>query len=149
MKSGLTDAPRPAWTNRPRSVRVRSGSFRLRPESRHASSTAAQRIAASASDELPLEGRQAYLDLNHALGLPSEGVDGPPDGDREGFDPDDSFELANEEGANCGGGSLGGLLGPLRQLSYWTMTKRARTVGESGMHDFVKALQGAAYARIN
>ena len=39
----------------------------------------------------------------------------------------------------AGGGLLGGILGPLRQLSYWTMKKRARSIGESGMHDFVAA----------
>ena len=42
-----------------------------------------------------------------------------------------------------GGINLGGLLGPLRQLSYWTMKKRARTIGEGGMHDFLKDLQNA------
>lgn len=99
----------------------------------------------SSPDELPEHVKRAYLDLNEALGLRSGGVDAPPDADREGFDPDASFEAANEEGpASFGGGfDLGGLLGPLRQLSYWTMKKRARTIGEGGMHDFLKKLQTA------
>jgi hypothetical protein len=104
----------------------------------------------SSPDELPDHVRKAYLDLNEALGLKSDGVDAPPDADREGFDPEDSFEAGNEAGnadgpASFGGGGidLGGLLGPLRQLSYWTMKKRARTIGEGGMHDFLKNLQTA------
>jgi hypothetical protein len=95
-------------------------------------------------DELPPNVVQAYLDLNDALGLKSEGVSAPPDADREDFDPEDSYEAANEESASFGGGiNLGGLLGPLRQLSYWTMKKRARTIGEIGLHDFLKAMQTA------
>ncbi|CCD95601.1 conserved hypothetical protein [Bradyrhizobium sp. ORS 375] len=99
----------------------------------------------SAPDELPDHVRKAYLDLNDALGLKSEGVDAPPDADRQGFDPDSSFEAGNEQPASFGGGitNLGGLLGPLRQLSYWTMKKRARTIGEGGMHAFLKTLQTA------
>src|SRR5208282_3334999 len=88
--------------------------------------------------------RQAYLDLNHSLGLSSGGLGAPPDADREAFDPDESFEAANEESASFGGGvNLGGLLGPLRQLSYWTMKKRARAIGEGGMHEFLNELQTA------
>jgi hypothetical protein len=103
----------------------------------------------SRPDELPDHVKQAYLDLNDALGLGSEGVDAPPDADRQGFDPEDSFEAANEQPASFGGGGidLGGLLGPLRQLSYWTMKKRARTIGEGGMHDFLKNLQSATAER--
>ena len=92
---------------------------------------------------LPSEVRRAYLDLNEALGLKSGGVSAPPDADREGFDPEESYQAANEDGANFGELNLGGILGPLRQLSYWTMKKRARAVGEGGMHEFLKALQRA------
>ncbi len=94
-------------------------------------------------DTLPPEVCQAYLDLNAALGLQSGGVSAPPDADREGFDPEESYQAANEDGANFGELNLGGILGPLRQLSYWTMKKRARTVGEGGMHEFLKELQRA------
>ena len=94
-------------------------------------------------DTLPDKVRQAYLDLDSALGLHSDGVSAPPDADREGFDPEESYQAGNEDGANFGEVSLGGLLGPLRQLSYWTMKKRARTVGEGGMHEFLRALQSA------
>jgi hypothetical protein len=101
----------------------------------------------SAPDELPPHIKQAYSDLNEALGLKSEGVSGPPDGDREEFDPEESYQAGNEKSSSFGGGfNLGGLLGPLRQLSFWTMKSRARTIGESGMHDFLKALQDATAA---
>src|SRR5450631_1021330 len=107
----------------------------------------------SSPEELPPHIKKAYLDLNDALGLKSEGVDAPPDADREGFDPEDSYEAGNEQPASFGGGiNLGGLLGPLRQLSYWTMKKRARTIGEGGMHDFLKKMQTAtvdSHARIH
>jgi hypothetical protein len=102
----------------------------------------------AAPDQLPPHVRQAYLDLNNALGLKSEGVDAPPDADRQDFDPQDSLEAANEEGASFGEDiNLGGILGPLRQLSYWTMKKRARTVGEGGMHNFLKELQQGTAAQ--
>jgi len=102
----------------------------------------------AAPDQLPPHVHQAYLDLNNALGLKSEGVNAPPDADRQGFDPQDSFEGANEEGASFGDGlNLGGILGPLRQLSYWMMKKRARTVGEGGMHNFLKELQQTTAAQ--
>jgi hypothetical protein len=89
--------------------------------------------------------REAYLQLNEALGLGTDGVDGPPDADREGFDPEDGFEGGDLP--DFAGFSLGGVLGPLRQLSYWTMKKRARSIGEGGMHRFLNALQAATAAR--
>jgi hypothetical protein len=104
----------------------------------------------SAPDELPENVKKAYLDLNDALGLKSEGVDAPPDADREGFDPEASFDAARDAGSFDGGiFDFGGLFGPLRQLSYWTMKKRARTIGEGGMHVFLKDLQNATAARIH
>jgi hypothetical protein len=102
----------------------------------------AQRNLAPAS--LPATVRQAYLDLNAALGLRSEGVAAPPDADREQFNPDDAFDAGNQDDIAFGGLNLGGILGPLRQLSYWTMKKRARTIGEGGMHDFLLYAQTAS-----
>jgi len=102
-----------------------------------------------APDELSPQVRQAYLDLNQALGLGSDGVAGPPDADREAFDPEASFEAANEAAASFGGLNLGSLLEPLRGLSYWTMKKRGRSVGEGGMHAFLKDLENASSARVH
>jgi hypothetical protein len=102
-----------------------------------------------APEELSPQVRQAYVDLNQALGLGSAGVTGPPDADREAFDPDAAFEAANEAGAAFGGINLGSLLEPLRGLSYWTMKKRARSIGEGGMHSFLTDLQNATPARVH
>jgi hypothetical protein len=96
-------------------------------------------------DTLPDSVRQAYLDLNKALGLASGGgLSAPPDADREPFDPEDAYQAGNEEGANFGDfNPFSGILGVLRQLSYFKMKNRARTVGEVGMHQFLKDLQTA------
>jgi pimeloyl-ACP methyl ester carboxylesterase len=47
---------------------------------------------------------------------------------------------AQAQAAGFGGINWGGLLSPLRQLSFWTMKKRARTIGEQGMHSFLTQL---------
>jgi hypothetical protein len=113
-----------------------------RPEIRSPLETIFNEARRNMSPEtLPTSVRQAYLDLNNALGLESGGVSAPPDADREGFDPEESYQAGNEERADFGSFGLGGILGPLGQLSYWSMKKRARTVGEGGMHEFLKALQ--------
>jgi len=102
-----------------------------------------------APEELPPHVRQAYLDLNAALGLGSEGVTAPPDADRGDFDPDFVFEEINNEGASFAGFNLGGLLGPLRTLSYWNMKKRARQIGENGMHLFLKDMLQTSSAHVH
>lgn len=98
----------------------------------------------AAATSLPPVMRKAYLDLNKALGLESAGLDGPPGSDLEDFKPE---ELMPENGQAFGGFNLDGVLSPLRQLSYWTMKKRARSIGESGMHIFLKDLQTATSAK--
>ncbi|MDW3685451.1 hypothetical protein RA280_27665 [Cupriavidus sp. CV2] len=82
---------------------------------------------------LPEPVRLAYLQLDQALALGSEGVGGDAGADRLPFDPAASFAEANQLGAAFGGSVLGGLLAPLRQLSFWTMKKRGQTVGECGV----------------
>jgi hypothetical protein len=98
-------------------------------------------------DTLPDSVREAYLKLNDALGLGSRGVSAPPDADREGFDPEESYQAAMEDSANFGSADLSGIFAPLGQLSYWTMKKRARTVGEGGIHRFLNDLQNVTAAR--
>ncbi len=100
----------------------------------------------AAATELPEDTREAYAQLAALAGYVGDGPTGPPDAEGAPFDPDEAFQRGNEaEGSDFGGGGrLGGILGPLRQLSYWTMKKRARTIGEAGMHDFVAALMEAA-----
>ena len=99
------------------------------------------------ADALPPDARAAYLHLNDLLGLGTGGADAPPDADREGFDPDVTVRAESEGLTSFGGGfSLGGLLSPLRQLSYWAMKKRARELGEDAMHPFLAGLMRAAPA---
>jgi hypothetical protein len=101
----------------------------------------------AAATELPPDVAAAYTALAAMAGYRAEGPEGPPDADGGAFDPDLVFHEGNavDLGASFGGGGLiGGLLGPLRQLSYWTMKKRAREIGETGMHQFVAELMKAA-----
>lgn len=100
----------------------------------------------AAASQLPPAARDAYLDLNAALDLDAGGAGAPPDADREPFDPDAAFELGEAE-ASFGDFGLGGVLSPLRQLSFWTMKKRARTVGEAEMHAFLVKVQESARER--
>ena len=94
---------------------------------------------------------KAYMRLNEALELGAEGAAAAPGDDRERFDPEQSFQLAQAAagGAGFGGFDVGGVLGPLRQLSFWTMKKRARIIGESGMYDFIAQIQRACPAHIH
>jgi hypothetical protein len=100
----------------------------------------------AAASELPKSTHDAYERLAALAGRRAEGPAGAPDTEGEPFDPNVAFHSGNAaQGAQFGGGDLlGGILGPLRQLSYWTMKKRARTIGEGGMHTFVGDLMKAA-----
>jgi len=109
----------------------------------------------AAAPELPPAAHDAYERLAELAGRRSGGPVGPaqpPDAEDAPFDPDAAFVAGNAAaGVDFGrGGILGGILGPLRQLSYWTMKKRARTIGEGGMHRFVADLMNAApHARVH
>ena len=71
-----------------------------------------------------------------------------PGDDREPFDPQAAFANGNEEADfGLGGSIFGGILGPLRQLSFWKMKERARTVGEGGMHALPTSMQQATSTR--
>ncbi len=99
--------------------------------------------------ELPPEVREAYQQLNQLAGLGSDGEGAAPGDDREPFDPEQMYQACEEEFADepldFGSGlSLGGLLWPLRTLSFWKMKERARQFGESGGSQLLKQLQEAA-----
>jgi pimeloyl-ACP methyl ester carboxylesterase len=82
-------------------------------------------------------------------GYTGAGPGAAPDEEGGPFDPQRVFDEGNAVDASAsfgGGGLIGGLLSPLRQLSYWKMKKRARSIGERGMHDFMTALMTAAPA---
>lgn len=100
----------------------------------------------AAGDVLTEAARQAYLDLARVLAVGAEGQSGDPDTDRAAFDPDAAVENA-AAAADFGSFDLGGvILAPLRQLSFWSMKRRARTVGENGMRALVARLQDVAPA---
>ncbi|MGE5154022.1 MAG: hypothetical protein ACM3ST_08405 [Bdellovibrio bacteriovorus] len=96
-------------------------------------------------DELPPEVIEAYRVLQAESGLGSEGPGGAPGDDIERFDPEGIYaEALESEGAFGGVPGLGALLAPLRQLSFWQMKARARSIGESGAATLLRRLQSAA-----
>lgn len=82
---------------------------------------------------------EAYMALDEALALGTDGVPGAGASDREPFDPNKAMQ-DSPDGVSFGSGGLGSLLSPLRQLTFWTMKKRANQVGENYLHDFVARL---------
>jgi pimeloyl-ACP methyl ester carboxylesterase len=94
---------------------------------------------------LPADVAEAYRVLDHEAGLVSDGEAGAPGHDREPFDPEAAYQRGlAEDNISFSGFSFGGLLSPLRQLSFWKMKDRARAFGEAGAHELLKALQEAA-----
>jgi hypothetical protein len=111
-------------------------------------------LADPAAREIPDEVRQAYATLAGAIGFGAgASADGPPDQEGAALDPQAAVraeQLANIAGSFGAFGALkDGILAGLRQLSFWLMKHRARTVGEQGMHTFVGQLQRAGDARIH
>ncbi len=96
----------------------------------------------AAAAEFPGEVREAYRKLHKALGLAEGGSAGAaPGADNPEFDPNVFIE---SDDVSFGGFNIGGILSPLRQLSFWLMKKRANTVGEGGLHDFLVRMMNAA-----
>lgn len=120
------------------------------PQARAALTTLFQSAAENiAPQTLPENVRQAYLTLNKEAGLEAAGEGTAPGQDREAFDPDEAYRHARamERQASFGGDSnLGGLLSPLRQLSFWKMKDRARRLGETAGFTLLCAMQNAAPA---
>jgi hypothetical protein len=105
-------------------------------------------VAAAAREpdaaRLPPDAEQAYREIDRLLAeVGDKGAAAPPGDDREPFDPQAYFEAARQD-ASFGLSDFGGILAPLRQLSFWKMKQRARTVGEGGMHAFLRELQRAS-----
>ena len=84
-----------------------------------------------APTRMPPEVRVAYeaLDRESALGSAGEGA--APGDDREPFDPERVYREAEDAAVSFGGLDAGGLLAPMRTLSFWKMKDRARRFGES------------------
>jgi hypothetical protein len=102
--------------------------------------------------EVPPAVDKAYRDLAAAIGFKAGGSpSAAPDEEGAALDPQLALEATNAAGASFGIGSklLNGLKGGLRQLSFWKMKKRARSVGEAGMHQFIAALMRDTKASIH
>lgn len=87
----------------------------------------------------------AYRTLDRESGAGATGVAGDPGSDKEPFDPQRAYEAWSDlDGAVAfDGGIMAGLLSPLRQVSFWTMKKRAQTVGEGAGSALLQRLSAA------
>lgn len=133
--------------------------------------TALTRILVAADDpavaeqvtagQLPDDLVEAYKTLFESAPVGSGGLAAAPDADNDVFDPQLTItqwtggEAAAPPDPDMLLGPLDGLgdlaakarsvlLMPVRQLSFWTMKRRAKVVGESGMHDLLAAIQRKA-----
>jgi hypothetical protein len=93
---------------------------------------------------LPPEVREAYQVLDAEAGLAADGEGADPAADRVPFDAEQAYQAARweEEDFEFGRAALGGVLAPLRMLTFWQMKRRARDFGSTGAHDLLRALQG-------
>lgn len=98
-----------------------------------------------APDTLPPAVADAYSSLDREVGLGAKGEGAAPGEDREVFDAPEIYEavLEAEDEVAFGGASLGGLLAPLRILTFWQMKRRACKFGESGATDLLRRLQSS------
>jgi len=99
----------------------------------------------AAAQSLPADVVAAYNHLFELMEFSLGGAGAQPGSDSAPFDPQVAFEAMNKPGVAFGGPGLGEkLLGPLRILSFWNMKRRARLVGENGVHQLIAKIQTAA-----
>ena len=103
---------------------------------------------------LPDDVVAAYSRLASAVGFSAgEGNGGAPDEDGAPLDPQAAVRAERLANAGASFGTAAsiksGILSGLRQVSFWLMKHRARTVGEQGMHSFLAELQRACDANIH
>jgi len=93
---------------------------------------------------LPPEVRQAYEVIDAEAGAGATGAGAAPGDDRDPFDPEATYQACQvEDLVSFGGPVLGGILAPLRVLTFWHMKRRARLFGERGAADLLSELQRA------
>ena len=98
--------------------------------------------------ELPAEVAAAYQILARDAGIDAKGPGGAPGADIHRFDPEGIYQETREQQDSFGSTTgLGALLAPLRQLSFWQMKARARSIGESGVGGLLWRLKAAAGGR--
>lgn len=101
-----------------------------------------------APKNLPLEVLNAYRILDREASLEAKGIAAAPSADRDPFDPEITFAAARTEALSFGGFSWGGLLAPLRTLSFWKMKDRARNFGENAAFNLLAKMQQVTGDRI-
>jgi hypothetical protein len=104
------------------------------------------------ASEVPAGAADAYAQLARAIGFSAKGsANGAPDDEGEPLDPQAALDADNAAAQSFGitGNIGGGILSGLRQLSFWTMKKRARAVGEGGMHAFIDGVQRGSNAKVH
>src|SRR5215472_14745448 len=91
---------------------------------------------------------KALARLASAIGLETEGVGGEPMplSVESGDDNDPYAETEMDYGGALG---ASGITKALRVFSFWSMKKRARTIGEGAMNRFVASVQKSCGARIH
>lgn len=94
-----------------------------------------------APETMPPEVVDAYQVLWDESGLGLEGPAGAPGEEAEHFDPEGLYEATLDDEVSFGGGLIGGLLSPLRPLSFWKMKQRARSFGEGAAGDLLRHIQ--------
>lgn len=94
-----------------------------------------------APETLPIDVLNAYRILDREAGLQAIGIAAAPSADRDPFDPEITFAAARTEALSFSGFSWGGLLAPLRTLSFWKMKDRAREFGENAAFHLLAQLQ--------
>ena len=98
--------------------------------------------------ELDADVSDAYATLLREADLGADDDFLEPEDEATAWDPQEVFRRARVD--ESGPGMLGGdsladsFLSPLRQLSFWSMKKRARVVGEAGLGGVVATLQSAS-----
>lgn len=96
---------------------------------------------------LPADVRRAYHVIDAEAAMSSAGVGAAPGDDRDSFDAEAMYQACQlAELVSYGDPVLGGLLAPLRVLTFWYMKKRARIFGERGAASLLDALRQAAPA---
>ena len=101
-----------------------------------------------APSTLPAEVIEAYQVLDREAALGSGDVAGDPGADREPFDPEATYQAANDESVSFGGFGLGAVLAPLRTMSFWKMKDRAAKFGASGSFQLLRRLQSATSNKV-
>lgn len=152
LSNGVTGRPQ-AVQNQKAPTRQAEDEYLVRLGVDESAREAVRTILAAALDDtapptLPPEVTRAYEVLNATLAFGAAGEGAAPGDDREPFDAEETYQAALlldiVDAVSFGGPSLGGLLAPLRVLSFWAMKRRALAFGEGGAAGLLETLGSTA-----